>query len=252
MWEAIGIGVLLVALCAPLLHRPGIFGFLAGHKRVTLVVAHPDDEAMFFWPVLSQLQASGAEISVLCLSTGNFDGLGDLRRREMERSCMQIGVVGEALQILDVAELQDGCRWPAEVVAAKALIFLRKQRATAVLTFDNKGVSGHPNHISTSEGMLRARELAEHDLQFDLFLLKSVALYQKYIGPLSLLMLGASDAAATTNSPTACLTALSAHWSQLVWYRALFALASHYAYVNTFVRHVPERGDAARKKDQLH
>lgn len=73
------------------------------------VVAHPDDEAwwgamffrtplflaqksahknrgvpkaMFFWPTLSQLRAAGVTISVLCLSTGNFDGLGDIRKRE--------------------------------------------------------------------------------------------------------------------------------------------------------------------------
>lgn len=55
------------------------------------VVAHPDDEAMFFWPTLAQLHDAGVRLSVLCLSTGNFDGLGDLRRQEMVESCKQIG-----------------------------------------------------------------------------------------------------------------------------------------------------------------
>ena len=40
------------------------------------------EKAMFFWPTLSQLRAAGVTISVLCLSTGNFDGLGDIRKRE--------------------------------------------------------------------------------------------------------------------------------------------------------------------------
>lgn len=35
-----------------------------------LIVAHPDDECMFFGPSLAQLQSSGWQLSVLCLSTG--------------------------------------------------------------------------------------------------------------------------------------------------------------------------------------
>lgn len=38
--------------------------------RVLLVTAHPDDECMFFSPTLSSLAATGAELWLLCLSTG--------------------------------------------------------------------------------------------------------------------------------------------------------------------------------------
>lgn len=38
--------------------------------RVLLVTAHPDDECMFFTPTLSSLAAAGAELWLLCLSTG--------------------------------------------------------------------------------------------------------------------------------------------------------------------------------------
>ena len=40
---------------------------------------------MFFWPTLSQLRAAGVTISILCLSTGNFDGLGGIRKREPQQ-----------------------------------------------------------------------------------------------------------------------------------------------------------------------
>ncbi len=41
--------------------------------RALLVVAHPDDEAMFFAPTLLRLVASGGDTAVLCLSTGASD-----------------------------------------------------------------------------------------------------------------------------------------------------------------------------------
>lgn len=239
IWVAAG--VVLVAVAVSLVRRAGLFGLLTKHRHVALVVAHPDDEAMFFWPTLSQLRAAGVNISVLCLSTGNFDGLGDVRRQEMERSCLQLGVSGDALEILDVPELQDGWhKWSPDAVAAKALTFLARRKATVVLTFDGQGVSGHPNHISASEGMLEAWQRAQDTKspQFELLMLRTVPLYMKYLGPLGLLLqqqLG-NDAVAMLGNPFSCLNALSTHWSQLVWYRVLFALASHYGYINTFVR----------------
>eukprot|EP00434_Breviolum_minutum_P005856 symbB.v1.2.005162.t1/scaffold298.1/size236510/6 len=67
-------------------------------------------------------------------------------------------------------------------------------------------------------------------------MLQSVPFYRKYLGPFgSLFPSGNSDAEAVSGNPFASLKALSAHWSQLVWYRILFALASHYGYANSYV-----------------
>lgn len=38
--------------------------------KYLLVIAHPDDESMFFGPALADVAASGAPLHVLCLSTG--------------------------------------------------------------------------------------------------------------------------------------------------------------------------------------
>jgi N-acetylglucosaminylphosphatidylinositol deacetylase len=43
-------------------------------KRIVLLIAHPDDEAMFFSPVLLSLARPelGNHIKILCLSTGKI------------------------------------------------------------------------------------------------------------------------------------------------------------------------------------
>lgn len=44
------------------------------NKRICLLIAHPDDEAMFFAPTLLALTRpeTGNHVKVLCLSTGGF------------------------------------------------------------------------------------------------------------------------------------------------------------------------------------
>jgi hypothetical protein len=39
-------------------------------KRALLVIAHPDDESMFFAPTLHRLHSQGAAVLILCLSNG--------------------------------------------------------------------------------------------------------------------------------------------------------------------------------------
>lgn len=64
------------------------------NKRICLLIAHPDDEAMFFAPTVLALTrpGSGNHVKILCLSTGNADGLGDTRRRELVKSAMLLGL----------------------------------------------------------------------------------------------------------------------------------------------------------------
>lgn len=44
------------------------------NKRICLLIAHPDDEAMFFAPTLLALTRPelGNHVKILCLSTGKF------------------------------------------------------------------------------------------------------------------------------------------------------------------------------------
>lgn len=80
-------------------------------QKLLLLTAHPDDESMFFAPTLLGLrhfdavEASEAtktpDVYSLCLSTGNADGLGGIRTKELEGSLDILGVQRENRWILD-------------------------------------------------------------------------------------------------------------------------------------------------------
>lgn len=99
-------------------------------RAALLVTAHPDDECMFFTPLILGLQAQGLAVCLLCLSTGvrawvacclvgsdpavtrrglrshtkptpvlhsglpagNAEGLGAVRARELRQACAVLGV----------------------------------------------------------------------------------------------------------------------------------------------------------------
>lgn len=60
-------------------------------SSILLVTAHPDDECMFFSPTIQAL-SKVATIRILCLSTGNDQGLGRVREKELQGSCAQLGI----------------------------------------------------------------------------------------------------------------------------------------------------------------
>jgi hypothetical protein len=45
---------------------------LKSARRALLVIAHPDDESMFFAPTLHTLHSQGAAVLILCLSNGEY------------------------------------------------------------------------------------------------------------------------------------------------------------------------------------
>lgn len=70
-------------------HMPSLRG-----RRICLLIAHPDDEAMFFSPTVLALtrQDSGNHVRILCLSSGDADGLGVTRQKELVKSAALLGV----------------------------------------------------------------------------------------------------------------------------------------------------------------
>lgn len=61
-------------------------------SKFLLITAHPDDECMFFTPTIRNLIRNGCEIELICLSTGDFDGKGRIRRRELKKSTEVLGI----------------------------------------------------------------------------------------------------------------------------------------------------------------
>ncbi len=114
---------------------------LTPDQRVLVVVAHPDDEAIFFAGLIAALRARAIEVDVLC-ATGRFENhaLTGVRRREFERSCRRL----DAGPIL--LDLED--RWGA-LLDQSALVQALEGRAgdhERVYTHGVWGEYGHPHH----------------------------------------------------------------------------------------------------------
>ncbi|GAB7357896.1 hypothetical protein MBLNU230_g0064t1 [Neophaeotheca triangularis] len=149
-------------------------------KRILLLIAHPDDEAMFFAPALQNLAnpALGNQILILCLSSGDADGLGHVRKSELTKSALALGVTNSqhVVVVEDATHFPDSMtkHWEAKRIASVLTgYFAPDVKATAsttappvsldaIVTFDAHGVSGHPNHISLYHG---AREFLRQLMQ---------------------------------------------------------------------------------------
>ena len=71
-------------------------------QNILLVTAHPDDEAMFFAPtILSLSRKPSLGLYHLCLSSGNADGLGVIRKTELSNSLDVLGIHPDKRWIFD-------------------------------------------------------------------------------------------------------------------------------------------------------
>jgi N-acetylglucosaminylphosphatidylinositol deacetylase len=206
------------------------------------VIAHPDDEAMFFVPTVSSFVAAGADCFLLCLSSGNYDGLGATRRTELVASAQVLGIPATHVQTIDDPLLQDGPKesWPAREIGGVLDTFVKRHRIDTLVTFDAQGVSGHPNHISVHVGVRDFIQQSTSTVRA--YQLESTNILRKYLGIVDfiwsqLLTTFSRDGRLLLCSPNPLLSywAMCAHASQFVWYRYLFVIFSRYTFMNTVV-----------------
>lgn len=243
-------------------------------RPFVLVHAHADDEVMFFLPTLQLLRARlppalYAQSTVVCLTSNpllrateygacaaQLLGLAPAQVRvvhcPVRDECTERAECPEAT-LVDVERetgLWDGFahRYAAETVAdvlVRALPRGLDWGAVNFVTFDARGVSGHPNHIDVARGVRHACSVHGATV----FALDSVPCIVKYVPALFSLRFAQVVAAGENKrgkeaeevvavcSATARKTMLHAlrhvYRSQLVWYRCCFAVISMYAYCNT-------------------
>lgn len=252
-WTALGVAMLAILLFWTISATTSFSPFTRAlprlrNKRICLLIAHPDDEAMFFAPTVLALTKPelGNHLKILCFSTGNAAGLGETRKKELQKSAMQLGLREES----DVFIVDDPERFPdsmhaqwseTEIASLLASAFApelsggqkyngssaittatttasssskpRKQKpqqavqqpkqpphaelydgpaaATIdiLLTFDQHGISNHPNHRSLYHGAIHfLRELmkdkAGYTCPVTLYTLTSTSILRKYAGVL--------------------------------------------------------------------
>ena len=109
--------------------------------KVCMVIAHPDDEAMFFVPTIKDLVSSGKTVSLICFSNGNYEGLGKEREKELKNSCDILGI--SSVKIINHKELQDGPnnKWSTHLIAEILGKHVKEEKYGTIITFDEFGIS---------------------------------------------------------------------------------------------------------------
>jgi LmbE family N-acetylglucosaminyl deacetylase len=149
------------------------------------VHAHPDDEATGTGGVLARYAAEGIRtVLVTCTDGGCGDGPGGvkpgdpghdpaevvrMRRQELEASREVLNITH--LETLDYADSgmmgwpsneAPGAFWqtPVEEGAARLAELMRQYRPDVVVTYDENGFYGHPDHIQAHRITMAALEIA--------------------------------------------------------------------------------------------
>jgi N-acetyl-1-D-myo-inositol-2-amino-2-deoxy-alpha-D-glucopyranoside deacetylase len=158
-------------------------------RSVLFVHAHPDDEAIGTGATMARYAAEGARVTLVTCTLGEegeihvpglaglaaaeADQLGGYRIAELARACRALGVedhrfLGGAGRYRDSGMMglptndHPRCFWRADVdEAAGALVKIMEEvRPQVLVTYDDNGFYGHPDHIQAHRVATRAAELA--------------------------------------------------------------------------------------------
>lgn len=279
MWVSLVVGCCLTYVLASILthrylhrhQRSSGWKLLRDVRRILLVVAHPDDECLFFGPLLQGLLKGsppsiddddmGAEpdanhvqesdkpftspdIHVLCLSSGDFRQHGTERKSEFLRSCKRLGIIDSHVTLIEHTKLPDGPAfiWNKHLVKEIVLRHVEQLAVDTVVSFDRYGVSGHANHAAIYIALQQLYSRGKLPVDTRVFVLESVNIIRKYMGLLDIpwscwrsnycYVNGWQDYAV-------CVGAMREHRSQLAWFRILYLFFSRYMIVNTLKRISP-------------
>jgi N-acetyl-1-D-myo-inositol-2-amino-2-deoxy-alpha-D-glucopyranoside deacetylase len=161
-------------------------------RRLLLVHAHPDDEAIGTGATMAHYAAAGARVTLVTCTLGEegeihvpelallaaaeADQLGGYRIVELRAACAALGVddvrfLGGAGRYRDSGMMglptnaHPRAFWGADLDTAAAYLveIMRDVRPEVMITYDPNGFYGHPDHIQAHRVAMRAAELARAD-----------------------------------------------------------------------------------------
>jgi N-acetyl-1-D-myo-inositol-2-amino-2-deoxy-alpha-D-glucopyranoside deacetylase len=164
---------------------------VSGHedgRRLLLVHAHPDDESIGTGATIARYAAEGAQVTLVTCTLGELgevippqlahlagDGarLGAHRITELAAACAALGITDQRFLggpgrwrdsgMMGLPENDSpGCFWRADVAeaAAELAVILREVRPQVLVTYDEHGFYGHPDHIQAHRVAREAVRLA--------------------------------------------------------------------------------------------
>ncbi|XP_045187071.2 N-acetylglucosaminyl-phosphatidylinositol de-N-acetylase-like [Mercenaria mercenaria] len=210
---------------------------VSSKQNVLFVTAHPDDECMFFAPTILSLLREGHNIYLVCLSKGDFYNEGEVRKKELLASCSKLGIMPNHVTIVDDERFKDGpeTNWDIDSLGDRIMSVIKRVNAESVITFDSLGVSGHSNHIAISQAVEKLH-MGKQLANVSVFMLHSSNIVRKYIAFLDIPVSSLFYLTTFVSLPSEIVKswrAMSAHQSQMLWFRKLYIVFSRYMYVNT-------------------
>jgi N-acetyl-1-D-myo-inositol-2-amino-2-deoxy-alpha-D-glucopyranoside deacetylase len=163
----------------------------ADQRSILFVHAHPDDESITNGATMAHYAASGAQVTLVTCTRGELgeilvpglahlaadreDRLGEHRAGELAAAMRALGVtdhrfLGEPGEYRDSGmagtpdnERPDSFRQAdPDRAAARLAGIIREVRPQVLVTYDEVGGYGHPDHIQTHRVAMRAVRLVEH------------------------------------------------------------------------------------------
>ncbi|WP_106403033.1 N-acetyl-1-D-myo-inositol-2-amino-2-deoxy-alpha-D-glucopyranoside deacetylase [Actinocorallia populi] len=244
-------------------------------RRILFMHAHPDDESINTGATMARYAAEGAHVTLVTCTLGEEgeiippeyadlasdrqDRLGEHRVSELADACAALGVtdhrfLGGAGRWRDSGMAgvssndRPGAFWHADVDEAAALLeeIVREVRPQVIVTYDDDGYYGHPDHIQAHRVSWRVFEKSQGtDWQIDRFyaiamprsvLARSVAVLKasspfRSPGSVDELPYGVPDDQVTTAIDCRAylprkLAALAAHHTQITVEGSHFALSN--------------------------
>ncbi|MGW0333817.1 N-acetyl-1-D-myo-inositol-2-amino-2-deoxy-alpha-D-glucopyranoside deacetylase [Streptomyces sp. NPDC003011] len=155
-------------------------------RRLLLVHAHPDDESINNGATMARYAAEGARVTLVTCTLGERGevippalahltgaALGEHRLRELTEAMRALGV-DDFRQLGGAGRYQDSgmmgladnddpyCFWQADLDEAAGYLVevIREVRPQVLVTYDENGGYGHPDHIQAHRVAMRAVELA--------------------------------------------------------------------------------------------
>ena len=155
-------------------------------NRLLLVHAHPDDESINNGATMAKYVAEGAKVTLITCTKGeegevlvpelshlaatHEDNLGEHRVKELAEAMAHLGVTDHRFlgsyrdsgMMGTEPNKRTDCFWQANLdeAAAKLVKIIREVKPQVLITYDEFGGYGHPDHIQAHRVAMRASELA--------------------------------------------------------------------------------------------
>jgi N-acetylglucosaminylphosphatidylinositol deacetylase len=202
---------------------------------VLIVIAHPDDEAVFFTPTLLSLEKNKIDTYILCMSNGGGEGSdGDIRIKEMMASAEYAQIPSSNVFISKFNDGHDE-NWNIFEMIKEIHLIIQEKKIGHVITFDEFGVTKHPNHIACHNAVKQYSLKGSNKQKIRKHYLDTVGGISNTIGPISTLLPVKGDKMYFKSKHFYnTWKQLSNHQSQYTKLWKTYTVFSRYSWLNTY------------------